>query len=212
MSDNAKTLVPRGKTYYAGGTASATQGKTKGLLGQTARFKDTDPGYNAARDSRSTYNPSHPTLSGMWCHAVFVKNTSGTTLRAGQPVIWKAGQYGLEVDDGVAAKDEIAGFVDDHIVGNVADDDCFWCFYKGPQYVVVADGATIAEGDALHTAAVADSSDLDGVLTVDETGTQDDGTIMGLARAEVGIAAEAKVASSGVLKIRALLDVKNGLG
>jgi len=209
MSDNVKTLCPRGSTYYAGGTAPTSQGKTKGLLGQTARFKDSDPGFNTARDSRSVYNPSAPTLSGMWSHAVFVKNTSSTTLRAGQPVVWKAGQYGLEVDDGVAAKDEIAGFVDDHIIGTVADDDCFWCFYKGPQYVVVADGATIAEGAALHTAAVDNSADLDGVLAVSEAGTQDDGTIMGLARAEVGIAAEA--ASSGVLKIRVLLNVNNGL-
>lgn len=106
----------------------------------------------------------------------------------------------------------MAGYVDDHLPYYVADNDEFWMMYKGPCYCVVADGATITEGDVLQSDVVTAYNDLDGVLTVVDTATNaTTAAIMSETYHIVGRAMEAKVASSGVLKIRVLLSLNNGL-
>jgi len=195
MSDNVKLLCPRGKTYYGGqATPPATITKIKNLLGQTGRFKDTDP------VAANRANSSSAVLTGMWCYAIFVKNTTGATLTPGLPVKWKAGAIGSEIAVVTTDKDPLAGIVDDHLpIGSGCPaDDCCWVFFKGPQ---LCDGdAGLTAGQTVYV------NETSSVIQVEDLAAGDDTADI---KAMVGVTLEALDATA-TNKVRVLLDIRTG--
>ena len=141
MVDNVSGGLPNpGKTYH-GGTPTS--------IGRSVEIEGTE---KAFRDEIKVGNEPRRKRSGKFRYARLVRNTSGMALTPGRLVTWESGFRNRRVDGYARTTGvEVAGVVDPDLpVSGVADDDLFWCFFKGPCDVKTALAANAyAEGEVV---------------------------------------------------------------
>ncbi len=127
--------------------SEGASGELEHLLGQEGCFRDVN--YDSTERIK-------PTLSMRDIHAVWVKNESGGTLKAGDILKPSTDStYGpLKAVAGAAGATDVAcGVVDPYINGTVADNDHFWMIVRGPATLLFTTGTTLAIGDELGNGA-----------------------------------------------------------
>jgi hypothetical protein len=150
MSDTGATPIARGATFYGDGDIPTSYGQSVGLEGRTHVSPDV--------------NPSNPTVrrSQNDVYSILVRNATGTTLYAGQVVVWADGYRGKRVGRlAYVSAEEVAGVVDDQLPATgVRDGDIFHLIVKGPcltRLSTTAAEAVVAEGNVVYAAAAATS-------------------------------------------------------
>lgn len=142
MADHVTALPIRGKTYFGGSPAAATDGA--GVLGVMMDFDDNTPG-SGVRTPRSQRRTT----------CILVRNASGAAMLPKRVARWKSGQKFKEVDGyTTTTAAEAAGVVDENLpAAGVASNDLFWLAVSGPSLMLtdLAGGAnnSIALNDVL---------------------------------------------------------------